>query len=331
MSHGITADDKGVVWGDTWHRLPQYVQQETPVTTDQAREVLNFPIVTVPLARLDNGLEVAAACVVRADTGRVLVPHVGLRFEPMDNKVLVDTLEARLLKQYPELVIESVGTLFGGQTAFINVVLERFHVKGDDSATLTRLMYYNPLGTGGYKIGVHNIRIVCNNTLRMAKAQAVANDTMRMIPHTKSAAVTIADTLFDLTRTKLMAQEFIKGVESLVDAPIRDNEDLERLLNLLFPSPDESEEPEDDGVRDEVKNIQERYRDLVKGVFDNGVVGISAQYQRTRYSLLQAVTYVLDHPERISKLSDQAFVVWDGIMGRRSIIKDHALTVLLTA
>jgi hypothetical protein len=152
-----------------------------------------------------------------------------------------------------------------------------------------------------------------------------------MIPHTASAATTIADRLFDLARTKLMAQEFNAGIESLVDMPIRDDEELKKLLGLMFPSPDEVEEPEDDGVREEVKNIQAKYRELVKTAFDTGVEGIVAQYQRTRYSLLQAVTQIMDHPEKISKLSDQAFIAWDGIMGRRSIMKDHVLTILQTA
>lgn len=334
MSHGIREEDRGIVWGDTWHRLPQYIQQETPVTVEQARSVLVFPLAKIPLVRRDDGAQVDAYCIVRTDTNRVLVPHVGVKFEPLDNSVLVNTLETRLLKIYPELVIESVGTLFGGQTTFVNVVLEKFHVKGDESPTLTRLMYYNPMGIGGHKIGVHNIRVVCNNTLRMASAQAAANESLQVVPHTQSAATTIADRLFDLAETKLFAANFNARVETLVDMPIRTDEELTKLLDFILPEPNEAEEPdtpEENAVRETVKRRQNTTREAVKELYEKGIEGIAPEYQRTRYALLQAITYTADNPAKVAKSLDAAFVIWDGLTGRRATLKEHALTILLTA
>jgi len=325
-------EDRGVVWGDTWHGLPQYVQQEAPVSIQQATDVLNYPIETRPLFTVDAAgvpRQVQACCVVRTDTGRVLVPHTGVRFTPMNNAVLLRTMEARLLNSNPDLKIESVGTLFGGATAFINVVLERYHIKGDDSETLTRLMYYNPLGIGGYKVGMHNVRIVCNNTLRMASAQAQANKTLVMIPHTENAATRVSDQLFDMSLVLVEAQGFRKSVESLVDVPIRTTEELDRLLALLFPEP-EQDEPEHD-TKEEVRSAQRKNQEAVRKLYDAGIEGVAPQYQRTRYALLQACTQMIDHPETIRQNNDLAFVQWDGIVGDRASNKDHILTILLTA
>lgn len=46
MSHGIQEFDRGCVWGTTWHRIPSYVTQDKPVSIEQAREVLDFPLNT---------------------------------------------------------------------------------------------------------------------------------------------------------------------------------------------------------------------------------------------------------------------------------------------
>ena len=332
MSHGIMTEDKGVVWGATWHNMPQYIQQDTPVSLEQAREVLDYPIEKRPLFLIgDAGEEkpVDACCVIRTDTGRVLVPHTGLRFAPMNNTELLTTLDTRLLQSNKELMIESVGTLFGGATAFINVVLERYHVKGDESETLTRLLYMNPLGLGGYKVGVHNIRVVCNNTLRLAKAQAIANRTITMIPHTENAATKIADTLFVMSELLDQSKEFRDSVASLVDKPIRFQAELDALLSLLFPLPD-NDEP-DNELRAQATSCQGKLQARAEKLFNAGVEGIEPQFQRTRYSLLQACTYIVDHPETIRAGNDQAFITWDGIVGDRAAQKEHLLTVLLTA
>lgn len=332
MSSGLLEEDRGICRFQTWHQFPGYlIQEDAPITTEQVKGILNYPIERRQLFRMgDNGQTepVPAYCIIRTDTGRVLVSHVGVRFTPMNNVVLADAIESRLLRHNPELSVESVGTLFGGATAFINVVLERYRIKGDDSETLTRLLYYNPLGVGGYRVGVHNIRVQCANTLRMAKAQSEANKTLAVIPHTEGAATTIADKLFELSSILGASKDFRAGVESLVDMPVRNQQELDDLLKLLFPAPGD-DEPEN-STKQDVITLQHKLRERVGNIFNEGVDGIEPAYQRTRYSLLQACTYVVDHPDVIRAGNDLAFVVWDGIVGDRANNKEHFLTILLT-
>ena len=56
MSHCIEELDRGVVWGTTWHNCPQYVQQEEPVSLEQAEQVLIYPVEKVPLYMQDGTL-----------------------------------------------------------------------------------------------------------------------------------------------------------------------------------------------------------------------------------------------------------------------------------
>ena len=124
MSHGITEIDRGMVWGTTWHGLPQYLQLDHPVTYQEAMEILNFPMEKRQLYREDKhqGFEKANAWeIVRTDTGDALVPFVGSKFQVIGNEKLLEHVNDTVLKEFPQLQIESVGTLWRGATTFVNL------------------------------------------------------------------------------------------------------------------------------------------------------------------------------------------------------------------
>ena len=72
------------------------------------------------------------------------------------------------------------------------------------------------------------------------------------------------------------------------------------------------------------------YRDRIRDQFESDQ-SLDKRIERSKYSLLQAVTYVEDHPENISEKNDEAFIQWDSILGGRSLNKSKALDMLQAA
>ncbi len=50
MGHGIDTCDQGIVWGDTWHKEPNYIRVNRPLKTDEVQELFKYDIVKVPTA-----------------------------------------------------------------------------------------------------------------------------------------------------------------------------------------------------------------------------------------------------------------------------------------
>ena len=234
MSAGILENDVGIVWGTTWHGIPSYVTQDEPVKVIEARKILNYPLEKKPLF-LTDGRAVKAWAIVREDTKDIVCDSVGPDYTVMNNSVMLGFIEEHLLSKYPDLQIESVGTLFNGATAFVNLKLNEFTVTGDKSPTVNRLMYCNPIGRGSYKACAHSIRIVCNNTLRASEAQGAANDTLKRIPHTLNAVNRLKDHLIDLAEVRLGLKEYEKNLEVLTGMPV-DTEYVNEFVADIFPS-----------------------------------------------------------------------------------------------
>lgn len=322
MSHKIEEHDRGVVWGTTWHHLTQYKEQDKPVSKEQAREVLDYPLEKVQLYRKDKfsgtwdkAVE-GAFCIIRPDINQVMVPMVGNRFEVVPNTDLLDFVEKTLLEDNPALEIESVGTLRSGATSFVNIKIMDWHIPGDASQNVSRLMYYNPLGEGCYRVLAHNIRVVCNNTLQLATQEGRSNKTLTNIRHTFSAGQKIRDKLINLAEINHGFVNWIEVMERWSKDSVN-NAKLKEFLDKYLPLPEE---------KGRSYSIVENKRTRIASKFDIGDAALTnARY--SKYGLLQAVTFTLDHLEPGSK-KDQADVAWDGIVGNRADQKNTALTLI---
>jgi len=322
MSHGITEIDKGYVWGDTWHRLSQYIRIDVPVTPNQAIEVLDYPLEKKVLFRKDsngNLVETNAWEIVRTDHDISVVSAVGKSFTVMNNRKLFEYINGSILSEFPDIKIESVGTLFKGQIAFVNLKMDEFEVKGDKSTTVSRLMYYNPLGLGKYKVCAHNIRVVCNNTLRMATNESINSGLISMISHTKNAEVGIKNGMASILALK---QKFTEEKEllNILATKQMDTSKVEMFFDDFLPIKDESTKKQKTNITNFRNEIEDRF---------NICQDLDVSVARTGYGMLNAVTYVVDHEEP-KRGNDVARVMWDGIIGNRSDLKVEALDSLKT-
>ena len=324
MSAGILELDTGFVsGGGTWHGLPQYkVIPDRPITMAEALEVADYPILKRPLFRknmLGEYEEAEAWEVIRTDHDAVLVPHVGSKFSSTSNKFMLSYIDEHLLAQYPDLKIESVGTLFNGATFFLNLKVYEFQIKGDKSPTITNLMYANPLGRGAYIGCAHNTRIVCNNTERVAETQGLTNESLKRFRHTASAAQQINDHLVDMAALKLGLQQHEEQLNFLAGIDIT-QDDIEKFMDFAMPFPE---------VEGRARTNASAARTQFMHIFEGGQAN-TMNNGFTKYGLYCAYTDFTDHYNKGAS-SDEGAILFDSLMGQRAGKKQSALDWLAVA
>jgi len=315
MAAGIQEDDKGYVYEgkqkkNTWHRLKQYIVQSFWVTYEQALEIASVPYAKQQACD-DSGAFIDGSYYIRRmDTDKIVVPMVGNNFTIGSNKDLVNNLQENLLAEFEDLKIESVGTLFGGATFFLNLQVDEFQIKGDKSPTINRMMYSNPLGRGRHLACAHGIRVECANTLNAAAAQGAANAMLRGWSHTRNAAYGITSYMDELAELKLGLTRFKDSLTWLAGQQA-DTVYVNGFLNALLPS----ESTRAENQRDAIMHVYESDQAMETG---------------TRYTLLNAVTNIYSNEAATSR-SDGGAIYWDNLVGRRANIKQKAHDLLMIA
>ena len=317
MSAGIYELDKGYVHGTTWHGLEQYKQLNSAVSEQQAAEVFDYPLIKCQLFDEDMAPVNGAYCIKRSDTNTVLVPTVGERFEVLSNLHLLNYISENFLAKFSDLEIESVGTLFNGKIAFLNLKIGELQIKGDESPQLNRLMYYNPLGAGGYGVLSHSVRVVCNNTLKASVAQGAANQTIKRISHTRTAAERINNHMEEIAEVKMGLKKFEEQLNHLTTLDV-DSKFVEAFSEFVFPSEKDSGR----GYTMAATNRNTFMNSFETLEFMNNAT------RWTRYGVLQAFTYTLDNGK--VRKNDAQKRAWDGLTGYRSDRKAKAFDYLLT-
>lgn len=318
--HMIEEKDRGIVKGGaTWHNMPQYEVQEAYIEVAQARGVLAYDLAKVRNQRINtvgDMVPVDSYSIVRTDLDLELASGVGERFRILNNDVLLDLVYTALISKYDKLKIESVGTLKNGAIAFVSMqVDEAYRVTGDQSATLDRLMWYNPIGIGSYQACAHSIRIECGNTLSAAAMQGAANNSLARFPHTAGAPEAIANYTADLAGFFLSLDDLHETLDVLARTGLRVSEVTEFLQDFF-----------EGGDSDRSKSISKGRSDKVLEQYERGD-GLDGMTATSAYSLLNAVTYYFDHlPETDNR--DGASITWNGLVGNAAQQKAKAYEAL---
>lgn len=324
MSAGILELDRLIVglverYGKAWHNHPNCQHVDGVVIYEDAQDVFGYEVAKMPLF-LENGKAVTGAnALVRTDTGAVLWPSVGERYTEIQNAEILTWIKSAILDKY-NISIESVGTLWNGQKAFINLILNEHIVPGDVSKTITRMMYSNAFGGDSVQACVHGTRIVCQNTLRAASADGAANDTLRKFRHTKNAKDRVESHLVDLSDVVASVKEHHCQLDHLASISMN-ADDVAAILDVIVPIP----EKEGKG-----KARAQNKRDAILDLFENKD-DLQGQIARTRYAFLNAVTDWADHVAPVRGGDDQGGRFWDGIHGLKDDFKQKTLSALLAA
>ena len=330
---GIDAGAVGFteVLGKTWHGFVEYEHVDGPVPIELVRKKIVHPVAKVPLklhapegsdlsTEYDGEIVPTMFALVRTDTGHVLYEYsVTDDYTVYDNGVFLDRVEKGVLNPNPKVAIESCGTLMAGRVAFVNIMLDRSRVQGDDSETVYRLMYYNAFGGKSIAAGMHGTRIVCNNTLNIAEAQAEANTTLQKFKHTSGAPERVEAHLVDLSVLYHLVSEHKADLNNLASQQMTGN-DVEAFLSIIVPI--------DDNGTPRIKTRRQNKRDQLQSLFESRE-DLQGGIARSRFAMLQAVTYYSAH-NMVNKRADETYAYFDTVTGGvRDLFNQKALKALL--
>lgn len=351
MSAGIVKNiDQGIVgyvemFGKTWHQFPEYEMMDGQVPMEKALSTLDYKVAKVPLAfslpdnmknlfPADTNGKLAMTPVdpdrpdtkptpmyalVRQDTGtNVFNVSVGEDFTIYQNSDFLTEIEKGLLSKYPELKIESAGSLFGGRLAFVNIILDVANIKKDCSSTVTRLMYCNAFGGRAIQACVHQTRVVCMNTLKISAAQGAANNTLKKFRHSKGVVRSVNKHLTEMAELKLVTEQHNAIMDKLAETQMS-IKDVENFLSVLVPVKSDFTqrgESRAENKRDTILEIFETAKDL-----QGDIAG-------TRYAMFQSVTNYSQY-QNVNKSTDKAGAWYDVVSGGiRHKFNQSALDIL---
>lgn len=324
MASGIMELDRLVVgfvelYGKAWHNHPNCQHKDGAVTVDEVRNAFDYLVEKVALGIPGTDVLVpGASALIRRNGDQVVIlyPAVGDRYEVIQNAELLSWLEAGILEPY-QVSLESAGTLLNGQKAFVNIILDEHTVPGDNSKTITRLMYSNSFGGDSLQGCVHSTRIVCQNTMRIAVAQGAANETLRKFRHTKNASLKIEEHIVDLAKLVATNREHYEKLDMLAGRPMT-VEEVKAYMNALVPVPEE----EGRG-----KTRRQNQQEAILKIFEEKE-DLQGKIARTRYAMVQAVIDWSDHDSSVRNGDDEGGRFWDGIWGIKDKFKQTALELI---
>ena len=312
------------------------------VTLEQALQALSYPvekkqlrlpgIVTIQIGDkliMEEGPLVDAWALVRTDKSPniVLYPAVGADYTIVQNKEFLDRLKETVLA--PEIgytFIESCGTLFAGQKAFVNIHVNRMKIEGDDAEYTNKLIYINFFGGGALWAALAATRAVSNTTLRLVRAQGAANQTLRNFRHTKGVSNRVSSYVAELTGIQEEIAEYKTEMIRLSGVRI-DDEEAGKILKKVFPTSQADDGT--DSVRSDV--LAQTHRNACLQYFQAGDTALTADLRPTLYGLFLAVCYYVDHDMKIRGGSDAAGRWYSGVGGSFDKLKQRAFEVISVA
>jgi phage/plasmid-like protein (TIGR03299 family) len=300
MAHEIETNDKGVVFGETWHKLEQYAQLDHAPTYEEVKACMEFGVELQQVQLMDGTIVPNNFAFQRMDDKSILqVNCVTNDYKIVQHSDLVEMVQNSIMIPNPGVLdYDSAGTLNAGRRAFINLKALQFKVDGDGSDTMTHLMVSNCHGMKAASVCCSSVRVVCANTFRMAELQGVANNTFKKFRHIGGVNEKIKTATIELGELMTGIKFHHEQLNKMSQMELTDTEAV-NIINAIFPSYDENDKKES------WKNVlvsRKELIDLRRGELfdtykarDNG--SMTDRCAKSRYGFFQAVTRMADHPE----------------------------------
>lgn len=296
-------------------------QAHPEISAEQAHEILDFTIEKVPVSRpVADGFETVPGqyCLVRKDSddddGVVVgVSGVGEQFDvaAQPGKVLDFFLE-NIMPQVPQLKIETVASVYNGATSFVNFHYgDGYEFKNDSSPQYTNILFMNPLTRGRLCLLSHTIRVVCQNTLRMARKTG----TGFTINHSSRAGFYVNAAL-DALKIQLEEAEQLKKLSIKLDSMHITGKNIQTILDRIYPV--KKTKKGEDSTR--MLNI----RNEVLEQFESD----KSFKAKTAWAFLNAMTFKQEHPKMTARRNPMAIGA-DNLFGVRAETKAKMLAAVL--
>lgn len=227
--------------------------------------------------------------------------------------------------------VETIAALQHGAVMFISTKLPSFSVRGDEIDDY--LLVHNPMD-GGHAAQVlqTQVRVVCNNTLRMALQQAGA--TAYTVVHDSTARERLGKWLAEMYQSAAARAAAIQEVYEILAGHRVTREETEHVLAAAYPIP----KPPRENAPSDVLKLRladwERHRDraldrriAARGLFEGGGTGIDTRAARgSAWGLYNAVCETEDY-RRWVKLDAKSY---DAVFGGRAETKMRAFDACLS-
>lgn len=314
MAHNLNEKDGKVSFASTekaWHGLGQIVKGA--MTSKEAIELggLGYTVIKEEIFANVGEQKIIIPekfATIRKDTNEAL-GVVGNRYEIVQNAdafVFFDAIVGQ-----GQAIFETAGALGKGERIFVTAKMPSYiRIAGTDDLTEVYVVLTSSHdGTGAIIAAITPIRIVCQNTLRMALAQTINKVAIR---HTKSAERNLAEAHRLLGITNTYVTKMNEAVNALALKPVSDKQ-VKELIENLFPTKSENS-TRIDNIRQEVLNS------YYTGVGQDKIVG-------SAWGVLNGLTHYTSH----GKAYKDADTKFDNLIldGASSQLIDKALTTLL--
>lgn len=198
-----------------WHGLGKVFDRDLTVEEALKDGGLEFEVLKQPNIHQIPGQESLISpdsfFLYRDDSLDVLAPHVGKLYEPLQNRDVFAIVDD-MIAQDPSLKIETVGALKGGQRTFVTLKNGTMNIgRGDEIETY--LLIYNSFdGLTSIQARFTPIRVVCNNTLQLAKSRGKS---IRSIRHYSNSEARLREALESVEMLKRGTKNFVDMAKAM--------------------------------------------------------------------------------------------------------------------
>ena len=227
--------------------------------------------------RLQDALQMMDGYVALQDSNGRDLSVVSPKYEILQNDELADIADTLGLN------VQTCGQMWDGKFVWMLVDLgESPRFDGTDEAMHRWLLISTWHGSGSFRIEGVNIRVVCENTLRIAQS---GGELFHSIQHRSGAHDRLEEAKLALVETYQGFDEFDAWAAELMDKQVTRQAFGDEVLAQLFPKPDAD-------ASDRVRRNWHDRRQTLRGIFDGPTIGS----QETAWHFLQTVNeYELWH------------------------------------
>jgi len=310
MPAELEKNDWGVFYRQPpWHGIGEVINE--PIRIDEAlvRAHLDWEVGLEPVylgsRRWWEGDEAAPGdireikgsyAVVQEPTGRVLAPHVGENYSPVQNAEMAEMLQG-IVDAGEEIFVETALSMRNGRVVVILLRLDDdgYRVKGVDEIYPYMLGRNSHDGNSSLRVFPTSVRVVCANTLMLAMSKGRGQGIS--IQHSGDMTAKLKAAQQTLRVVKSTFKSFTEQAETMASYNM-DGAEVVQFVNTMFPAKDE-------------KNIPPRTQNARDALFEEIEVGEDVpgiqQLDYTAWGVFNGLTRYTNHvqPVKLSRVYEE--------------------------
>ncbi len=325
-----------------WHGLGQVVEEELTAQSAIEKAMLDWTVELHPLQSVvvtDTGVEIVDVkdkfATIRKHPlkeTRDALGVVGTRYTPIQNKEVFNFLDALVDSGSS---YETAGSIDGGKKIFITMRMPNgILVGGKDKSDMYIFATTSHDGSFSMNVSLTAVRVVCQNTWRMARRASQYKHTIR---HTANSNKSIAQAR-DVMQLSFEYGGFLQEqADKLIKTTVT-NSDVDDFLSKLFPVPADiaaamGKRPLE---KNELKviNMLDNKKDTIKNLYHNSPG--QQMLDTNAWRLFNSVTEYADYYSNVRgstanniKIAKDARRAERVVLAEGEVIKDRALDLLL--